>query len=320
MRCMASPKTRFFREHLHDVVISQLSTLADDDNLATAHVVYASNPEHFLGLLGSMLSLSRHLAEAQSCWIHVLVEKVHLDQAEAVLGCFRRELAALPVIPKVTLHELRPIPFNTSQFYDANFFKGHDGRHTVKAETYARFYLHEYLPTAPRALWIDTDTIVRADIRPLYQMRLRHALAAVPQPDPLESYLRKMRVLRRLPDGFRMSEVLNFFNAGVLLLDLQRWREENFTASLEQWVHRFGGIDGDQLALNLEFNDKYHPLDWHWNFETLGWMPWQIPDNCASEGKILHWSGPHKPWNASRVMRLPNEVLWEHPRLSCTFR
>eukprot|EP00415_Alexandrium_ostenfeldii_P005179 UN5179 len=85
-------------------------------------------------------------------------------------------------------------------------------------------------------------------------MRMRHALAAVPMNGTtLETYLRSLRLLDKAPKGLIRPDGLAFFNAGVLLLDLQRWREDNISRSLERMVHRFSGTGGTQLPLNLEF-------------------------------------------------------------------
>lgn len=314
----------YFKEYMEQVQMCdrpEVPLALEDDlgKLGTVHVVYASNRGHFQGLLASMLSLSRRLAAPRSCHIHVLVERGLMDQARRVAGCFQRELAELPAIPEVTLHELRPVPFNVSSFFYVNFFPGHDARHCLHPETFARFYLDEYLPRVPRVLWLDTDTIVRADVRPLYQMRLRHVLAAVPLPASMDAYLANFYMHKHLPKSFDRTrlESTHRFNAGILLLDLDRWREEKVSGTLERWVRMYHGLDGDQLALNLEFHDRYAHLDWRWNTDGLGHYPWRIPEACADGGKIYHWSGRLKPWNASLRFPLPNDHLFEHPRLRC---
>merc|ERR1712079_953959 len=99
---------------------------------------------------------------------------------------------------------------------------------------------HEYLPAVPRAIWLDTDTIVNADLRTLYRMRMRYALAAThawmaDRGDGTSEHLTLAHwtippdVL--IESGFDPS--VKMFQTGVLLVDLNKWRVSvNITRSI----------------------------------------------------------------------------------------
>jgi len=294
----------------------------DDNRLQTVHVAFSSDlvAGNSEGLLASMLSLARHLEAPGQCSMHVIAPRESMEQAQAVVECFKRELAALPAIPAVSLHELRP-RLNVTDL-DPRTREGDAFRQwLMKPQTFTRLYLDDYLPEVPRVLWLDHDVVVRADVAPLYRMRMRHPIAAVtewcgeslsPLPRffkpfcPLYFYMKQtgvMKALRRR--GIRRHPEVATFNSGVLLIDLDRWRADRTAKSLEDLVKVTQGFDGDQAAFNIHFNgtDGVDLLDWRWNlqhhfYHILSVMPW--PQACVREASILHFSGESKPWRHCR--------------------
>jgi len=186
-----------------------------------------------------------------------------------------------------------------------------------------RLTLHEYLPLAPRALWLDHDTIVKADVGPLYRMRMSHALAAAWD---ASRWIRLRDVLwncgleeSAVPEALRD---LQRFNSGVLVFDLDRWRPGNITKAVRSWLPATSGCDGDQLLLNLQFGHDFDVIDWRWNVlgfnsVTFGSYLRDMPVRCIKDARLFHWNGDGKPWNRSR--NTPHKELWEPyaPRLQC---
>jgi lipopolysaccharide biosynthesis glycosyltransferase len=88
-----------------------------------------------------------------------------------------------------------------------------------------------------------------------------------------------------------------YFNAGVLLIDLNRWREERVGKAALRYLRRYRGRVAflDQEALNAVLVGKWTPLDarWNWNplFNRLGSRELYYDDFC-----VLHFSGNLKPW------------------------
>mmetsp|Transcript_62507 Transcript_62507/g.201603 ORF Transcript_62507/g.201603 Transcript_62507/m.201603 type:complete len:357 (+) Transcript_62507:102-1172(+) len=261
-------------------------------DLARVHVAYAGEAAFFPGLLHSMLSVARHLEAPEECTMHLVLAKADVAHAENLVGCFRKELASSPSIPTVSLHELRAAPFNASSFAKANLDLN---RRMANPFTFVRFYLHEYLPAAPRAIWLDMDTIVKADIAPLYRVHMRHPLAAARSTVPLWSmFWWRFHVWHAR--GFFTADSPTF-NAGVLVLDLERWRSEGIERSLENWLKVTRGTLSDQAALILEFQGRFDLLDWRWNMYQFNPL---MSKNCADEAHVLHYAGEEKPWNSKR--------------------
>jgi len=272
------------------------------DLLRMVHVVYSSNSnKKNLGLLlGSMLSLARHLGNPQQCTIHLLVAESDATNLNALADCFRRELAAgsYGVPPNVVLHVMETMQLNISD----------PRRPDIAQNTYFRYYVHRYLPDAPRAILLDADTIVRTDIAPLYRMRMRHAVAAK----------RVHWSLQYLRDMFKLGSYIRnpdapAFNAGVLLYDLAHWRSGEFTLELEAWTPLTSVFLYDQTPLNILFQDNIDVLDWRWNVLHLGWA--RVARRCFNQARILHWNGPRKA--LGRLGRYRHLVEPYGPKLQC---
>merc|ERR1719401_2026816 len=98
-----------------------------------------------------MISLDRNLAAPDKCTVHLIVPVAEREFSSNVVKCLERELGTRT--PSVGLHTL--------QFPNFNIGKSGDERLDGLASVFAKFYLPEYLPGLERAVWLDTDTIVR---------------------------------------------------------------------------------------------------------------------------------------------------------------
>ncbi|GFP96142.1 probable galacturonosyltransferase-like 8 [Phtheirospermum japonicum] len=109
-----------------------------------------------------------------------------------------------------------------------------------------------------------------------------------------------------------------YFNTGVMVMDLAKWREGQFRKKLENWmeVQRKNRIYelGSLPPFLLAFGGNVEPIDHRWNQHGLG------GDNVAGSCRalhpgpvsLLHWSGKGKPWVRLDERRpCPLDYLWE---------
>ena len=155
---------------------------------------------------------------------------------------------------------------------------------------YARLVLDRLLdPAIERAVYLDCDVLVRDDIAKLYNWDLHgRPIAAVR--DTIGAWLVSGRDARGNRDIFDTADP--YFNAGILLIDIPKWRDTNVVGYMEQAL-----ADGvlqriyyDQDLLNLVFRNNWLQLPWRWN---------TINPIAAHEGldpAILHYTGEKKPW------------------------
>mmetsp|Transcript_48890 Transcript_48890/g.98580 ORF Transcript_48890/g.98580 Transcript_48890/m.98580 type:complete len:286 (+) Transcript_48890:212-1069(+) len=259
-------------------------------------MAYSSDAKNFAGVLGSMFSLVSHMEEPSQCTIHFVVERSDMEKAARLIDCLRQALPVGSDAPAIELHTLTEV--NMSDLHTSY------RRHLIKQQTFARLYLHAYLPpSVRRVLWLDHDTIIRSDVRPLYQMQMRHAIAVTwdqasgdtATGSKLSAYapFLSRNALRRVDVNARV------FSTAVMLMDLDKWRSGNITEEVMGLVRFFSGVEGDQLAVNVHFGSRADTIPWTWNVMGLGFIPYRMPQHCIDKARVLHWAGAnkHKPWS-----------------------
>ncbi|GAB2469498.1 glycosyltransferase [Jatrophihabitans fulvus] len=178
----------------------------------------------------------------------------------------------------------------------------------ITVATMDRLLLPELLPEVPRIVHHDLDALCLADLAELADTDLQgHPLAARTSPHP--SYLhqffawiryaprlapeRSREFIRRTHSRHRFD--FDTFNAGVLVLDLDRMRADDFCRNFLPYVERFG--QHDQGVLNIYAGPHRAELADVWN-----WHPRLEPaDTLSAKPKIAHWAGPMKPWRREWV-------------------
>lgn len=164
-----------------------------------------------------------------------------------------------------------------------------------------RVFLPELLPQEERVLYLDCDTLVVDDLRPLWRTALGgQAIAAVTNPfwqGAIEQGWAARCGLQRHDQ---------YFNSGVMLLNLQVWRQQGLSNQVA--AHGRANADwtrfGDQDSLVALLHDRRVPLAPRWNvmrillvsnhsrqlFSDQDWHEaWRHP-------AIIHFEGSTKPW------------------------
>ena len=132
----------------------------------------------------------------------------------------------------------------------------------ISRVTCGRLLLPEVLEASlTRVLYLDADVLVTGSLQPLWRTRLQGAvLGAVV--DAIDAGLQQSAAeVRDVP------RVQRYFNAGVLLIDLQRWRDEGISAQALAYLQAHPDTPfTDQDALNVACDGRWLALDARWNF------------------------------------------------------
>jgi lipopolysaccharide biosynthesis glycosyltransferase len=163
----------------------------------------------------------------------------------------------------------------------------------ISKMTYARLEIPNLLPHCiSKALYLDADLLVLDDIEKVLETDLDgEVLAAVV--DGLDSQIKaSQRGLERQP------RVRDYFNAGVLLIDLDRWREERISERALQYLNENPcTYFMDQDALNAVCDGLWKKLDPRWNFQKCSQKSIADSNELERPG-IVHFVTDAKPWNA----------------------
>jgi len=162
----------------------------------------------------------------------------------------------------------------------------------MSLHTYERVLVAELLPAGlSKIIWLDSDLIVKADLMALWRIDLSDCalLAARDTLVPFVSSSLGIRQYRAL--GFDGTE--KYFNAGVMVIDLDRWRRDGIANKAIVYLnqHRRDVILWDQDALNVVLRGQWGELDPRWNHNAgVCGRP------LVAEPWIVHFSGVLKPW------------------------
>lgn len=181
--------------------------------------------------------------------------------------------------------------------------QAHTSGHVNRA-AYLRLLIPELVPQAVhRVIYLDTDLVVLDDIQELWEMDLQgKPVGAVPDLGILAS----SRMRRQKEETLGIQEGKLYFNSGVMVMDLEAWREKQYGDQVIRCVEEGNFRHHDQDGLNKVFQENWRPLPLRWNVippvftlpvKVLKKSRWR---NLALEAlerpAIFHWAGKYKPW------------------------
>jgi len=152
---------------------------------------------------------------------------------------------------------------------------------------YARLLLADLLPSEiEKVIYLDSDIVVLRDIAELYQQNLNgFSLGAVP--DVMAQEIRRI---------YFYPGLTNYFNSGVLLINLNKWREKEVTLHSQQFIKDYYQylIRADQDVLNCLFLKDWQTLAPIFNTDLKRLSHSTLP---PTDTVILHYSDRIKPWS-----------------------
>jgi lipopolysaccharide biosynthesis glycosyltransferase len=195
---------------------------------------------------------------------------------------------------------------------DLGLFREFSTQEHISTMTYARFVIPRlFPPSVSRVLYLDTDLLVLDNLEPLWCADLEGAVVGAVL-DRLDSQIKAA-----MPGLENVPRVREYFNAGVLLIDLDRWREERISERSREYLlqHPFSPYS-DQDALNVACDGHWSRLDPRWNFQAhleakiAGMAQDDLPG-------IVHFVTRFKPWKPSSVSA--NAALYDAFRSRTAF-
>ena len=169
--------------------------------------------------------------------------------------------------------------------------------------TYFRLFLPELYPQYNKVLYLDSDIIIKGDISELYNTELGTNLVAA-APDDIIQYNKVFQDYAELVVG--VSKYQYYFNAGVLLMNLDELRKFDFQ---NKFLYLLGtvkfSVAQDQDYLNRLCKGRVTLLDRAWDC-----MPLVNETTKVEDIKLVHYNFAYKPWHFEDV--LYQEFFWEY--------
>ena len=175
----------------------------------------------------------------------------------------------------------------------------------ITVSTMDRLLLPDLLPELSRVVYHDIDALCLTDIAPLYDTEVagrplaaRSSIARGTVSGFGNIYLSGKRLepeeafdlYRRMHARFDYDFVS--FNAGILVLNLDQMRQDDFCREFVPFVEHYGM--NDQEVLNCYAGPNRVVIDPRWNSIAA-----QEP---VTDPWIVHWAGPSKPWGKQYIL------------------
>ena len=165
---------------------------------------------------------------------------------------------------------------------DESVFEAYKKIKTHSYLTLPAFYrlkLASLLPQLNKIIYLDCDVIVNSSLNKLYNLNIdKYAIAAVKDINK--------RMLKKNP---------NYFNSGVLLINLKYWRNNNIECTLLNFTKE--NVDniktGDQEILNMVLFGNVKIIDDEWNVQSSNFTN---RSSYTNKPKIIHFVAKNKPW------------------------
>ncbi|XP_031386303.1 probable galacturonosyltransferase-like 9 [Punica granatum] len=276
------------------------------------HLAMTLDSEYLRGTIAAVHSVLRHSSCPESVFFHFVAAE--FDPAMSP--------RALAKVVRSTFPSLR---FKVHVFREEaviSLISGSVRQALENPLNYARNYLGSLLdPCVSRVIYLDSDLVLVDDVRKLWETELSesHVIGA---PEYCHAnftcYFTKAfwsdSVLSRTFGSRRPC----YFNTGVMVMDLVKWRRGNYTEVLENWmeiqkrkrIYELGSLP----PFLLVFAGNVGAIDHRWNQHGLGGD--NVRGSCRSlhpgPVSLLHWSGKGKPWvRLDSKKPCPIDRLWQ---------
>ena len=160
--------------------------------------------------------------------------------------------------------------FENAEMFFIPFKKWVDSLHLnmswpISLSSYARLFVGEMLPVdADRLLYLDCDMLVNGDISELWNTDLGDNIIGAVQDQVYEKI--------KVAVGLNVNDP--YFNAGMLLINLEKWRKDKLTSLAKNFIESHHGrvIHHDQGVLNGLLNKRWKRLPLKYNVMTIHYL------------------------------------------------
>ncbi len=201
-------------------------------------------------------------------------------------GLTKKDKKEIESLKNIKNFNIEYLSVNSSDFSDYPLLKKDNidyKNYHVTLPTYFRFKLPALLNSLSKVLYLDCDVIINDSLKGIFDTNIdNYAVAMVLDADSTKES-------KRL--GLK-----KYFNAGVMLLNLDFWREHNLELQLLDYAKKNKSkiLWQDQDIVNSVLFENIKELPNIWNYQYLQYE--KVDANKLAKTIIFHLAGRFKPW------------------------
>ncbi|VVA89749.1 unnamed protein product [Arabis nemorensis] len=274
-------------------------------NPSFVHVALTLDTIYLRGSIAAVNSILQHSVCPENIFFHFLVSDTNLESL------------IRSIFPRLNLKIYYFAPETVQSLISSSVRQALE-----QPLNYARNYLADLLePCVNRVIYLDSDLVVVDDIIKLWKTGLGPRTIGAPEychANFTSYFTGKFWSDERFSSTFKERDNLCYFNTGVMVIDLKKWRRFEYTKRIEKWmeiqkIERIYEL-GSLPPYLLIFAGHVAPISHRWNQHGLGGD--KVRGSCRDlhDGPVslLHWSGSGKPWSRLDSKHpCPLDTLWE---------
>ena len=201
----------------------------------------------------------------------------------------------------------------------------------LSIETYYRLIIPEIMPSYHKILYLDCDMVANRDVAELYDIDLGDCvLGAVKDIDVAGQIKLEQNHWREYAlNSLGLNQPYDYFQAGVLVIDLDKLRELTSAEKLIQLARLQKWRCHDQDVLNVVCKNRIYYIPQQWNvlmswqegkrsrMQIMKMAPKDLYEEYTAARKapyIVHFAGYQKPWDVVNCDMA--EYFWKYVRHS----
>ncbi|KAG7553268.1 Glycosyl transferase family 8 [Arabidopsis thaliana x Arabidopsis arenosa] len=275
-------------------------------NPSLVHVAITLDVEYLRGSIAAVNSILQHSICPESVFFHFIVVSEETNLLESLVRSIFPGL-------KFNIYDFAPETVR-------GLISSSVRQALEQPLNYARNYLADLLePCVSRVIYLDSDLVVVDDIAKLWKTSLGSRIIGAPEychANFTKYFTGGFWSEERFSGAFRGRKPC-YFNTGVMVIDLKKWRRGGYTKRIEKWmeIQRTERIYdlGSLPPFLLVFAGHVAPISHRWNQHGLGGdnVRGSCRDLHPGPVSLLHWSGSGKPWIRLDSKRpCPLDALW----------
>ncbi|GMH30895.1 hypothetical protein Nepgr_032738 [Nepenthes gracilis] len=267
------------------------------------HVAITLDVEYLRGSIAAVHSILQHSLCPENIFFHFLVSETNLK-----------------TLVRSTFPQLKFEVYYFDPEIVRNLISTSVRQALEQPLNYARNYLADLLePCVRRVIYLDSDLVVVDDISKLWSTDLGTRTIGAPEychADFSKYFTTRFWSDKRFSTAFDGRKPC-YFNTGVMVLDLVKWRRAGYTKRIEGWMEVQKSVRiyelGSLPPFLLLFAGQVAPIEHSWNQHGLGGdnVRGSCRDLHPGPVSLLHWSGSGKPWiRLDSKKACPLDSLW----------
>lgn len=279
--------------------VKEIKRIGDNPNTSSAYHVALTGTENYISWIGvTMASIMEHNKECNFVF-HILVDSTSTDDLDKLQNFANQWGISL------VLYYMNDEVLAQYSKFDRYFI---DGRY-IPTLVY-RFVIPEVVAwDIKRVLYLDGDIVCNGDITEFMDLNLEGNIVGVSEDLKGSEYAER-------------THVAKYFNAGIILIDADKWRHENLTDQFLQKMKHESEIHpelpcADQDILNTYLDNKAlfvsHKYNMPYRLVQPSFFKARIENEDAMQASLVHFIGAIKPWTTYN-QSVPIVKVWAHAK------